>query len=111
MVGKIRHVRQKLHQEAVRLDEPVGPRGSVLPPSLPGSPAAELPVSSGGAWKHERRVREGTMNLTQVRLTGVWQSGNSIKTLNIYQSKGSHVAGCRFIDPLQPLIYNNANHL
>uniref|UniRef100_A0A3Q0THC6 SLX9 ribosome biogenesis factor n=1 Tax=Amphilophus citrinellus TaxID=61819 RepID=A0A3Q0THC6_AMPCI len=42
MVGKIKHVRQKLHQEAVKFDEPIEPRGS----SLQKNPTSELLTAS-----------------------------------------------------------------
>lgn len=60
MVGKIKHVRQKLHQEAVKFDEPIEPRGS----SLQKDPASELLTaslrlvnkSSSDASKHDRQA-------------------------------------------------------
>lgn len=44
MVGKIKHIRQKIHQQAVKLDRPSSltqPPDSALPPSL------EKPLASG----------------------------------------------------------------
>ncbi|XP_030607506.1 ribosome biogenesis protein SLX9 homolog isoform X2 [Archocentrus centrarchus] len=60
MVGKIKHVRQKLHQEAVKFDEPIEPRGS----SLQKNPTSELLTaslrllnkSSNDASKHDRQA-------------------------------------------------------
>lgn len=44
MVGKIKHVRQKIHQQAVRLDRP---SGSALPPDSAAPPGLEKPLPSG----------------------------------------------------------------
>ncbi|KAK9523793.1 hypothetical protein VZT92_017686 [Zoarces viviparus] len=49
MVGKIKHVRQKLHQEAVRLDRPgslTQTPGSAFPPGLEKPPASEVHKTS-----------------------------------------------------------------
>ncbi|XP_029370852.1 LOW QUALITY PROTEIN: ribosome biogenesis protein SLX9 homolog [Echeneis naucrates] len=51
MVGKIKHVRQKLHQEAVKLERPRGLCAS------PGSEASPLPVLGGPPPSLENRHR------------------------------------------------------
>lgn len=79
MVGKIKHVRQKLHQEAVRLERPGGsslsqPPGSVLPPGSEKSAAPQLPTTISPPAAGDNKSDAST-NVPQVLAQSSFPSG------------------------------------
>lgn len=101
MVGKIKHVRQKIHHEAVKLARPSGvsqPPDSGLPLSLEKplvfgrhttSPSLAVEHGNSDASKNAKKVRE---NCLAKYCSHVWSNINYVKSSSF--ELGLKCAGC-----------------
>ncbi|XP_042372851.1 protein FAM207A [Plectropomus leopardus] len=72
MVGKIKHVRQKLHQEAVKLDTPSSLKTPAPPAPFPAPPA---PIAAELHNTTPNTKSETSKHVKQVLGAGIFQSG------------------------------------